>query len=325
MPDTGTLHHLRLPELNEDVRVDAGFVAGDEVSSHYDPMIAKLIVRGSDRAEAVQKLKAALEEYEVAGPVTNIEFLKQVCENAAFIAGEVETGFIKKNEDQLLKNIVTPEEIFAQAAIASLLRESQSYYKGGRRPVAGPNGFLNGLQARQVRFTTGAATGGKDVEEVMVEIKEVDDETYDVRVKERVFPAVRSTWDAPNSTLVSFFPHTRYDSRLIFDGDAITAFSGGKQHLLRLATPKWLEKALGVKDLTHSVLAPMPCKVLRVDVKEGDEVKKDQALVVIESMKMETVIRSPQDGVVAKVVHKQGVSHLLYGVSIWLTSIAGYL
>jgi 3-methylcrotonyl-CoA carboxylase alpha subunit len=70
--------------------------------------------------------------------------------------------------------------------------------------------------------------------------------------------------------------------------------------------PKWAAKALGVKDLANSVLAPMPCKVLRVDVQEGDEVKRDQPLVVIESMKMETVIRAPHDGVVAKVVHKAG-------------------
>ena len=61
-----------------------------------------------------------------------------------------------------------------------------------------------------------------------------------------------------------------------------------------------------MRDLTHSVLAPMPCKVLRVEVEEGQEVKKNQALVVIESMKMETVIRSPQDGKISRVVHKPG-------------------
>jgi 3-methylcrotonyl-CoA carboxylase alpha subunit len=61
-----------------------------------------------------------------------------------------------------------------------------------------------------------------------------------------------------------------------------------------------------MKSTENSVLAPMPCKVLRVEVKEGQEVKKNQALVIIESMKMETVIRSPQDGKVSKVVHKAG-------------------
>ena len=71
-----------------------------------------------------------------------------------------------------------------------------------------------------------------------------------------------------------------------------------------------MEKALGMKDVANSVLAPMPCKVLRVEVQAGDEVEKDQPLVVIESMKMETVIRSPQKGKIARVVHQQGVSFL---------------
>jgi 3-methylcrotonyl-CoA carboxylase alpha subunit len=70
-----------------------------------------------------------------------------------------------------------------------------------------------------------------------------------------------------------------------------------------------MEKALGMKDVTNSVLAPMPCKVLRVEVKAGDVVEKDQPLVVIESMKMETVIRSPQKGTISKVVHQKGVGH----------------
>ena len=69
-----------------------------------------------------------------------------------------------------------------------------------------------------------------------------------------------------------------------------------------------MEKALGMKDVTNSVLAPMPCKILRVEVQAGDTVGKDQPLVVIESMKMETVIRSPQRGTIARVVHQKGVS-----------------
>ncbi|KAK5687869.1 hypothetical protein LTS12_028969, partial [Elasticomyces elasticus] len=67
-----------------------------------------------------------------------------------------------------------------------------------------------------------------------------------------------------------------------------------------------MDKALGFKDVTNSVLAPMPCKILRVEVQAGDTVKQDQPLVVIESMKMETVIRSPQQGTISRVVHQQG-------------------
>ena len=298
------MEYLRLPPLNEDVRVDAGFIAGDEVSSHYDPMIAKLIVRGSNRTEAVQKLKAALEDYEIAGPVTNIEFLKRICENSAFIAGEVETGFIKKHESHLMEELPVPSEIYAQCAIAAILREEPRI----RAPVTSAVGFMDSMQLRRVQFTTGPIMGGKDIEEVTVDISQAGADTYDVRVNDTMFPAVKSVLDSQTSTVTSFFPRTRLDSRMIFGEDTITIFSRGNQYSLRFSTPKWLEKALGVKDLTHSVLAPMPCKVLHVEVVQGDEVTKDQALVVIESMKMETVIRSPQDGVIARIAHKQGVS-----------------
>ena len=79
IPDSGKLVHVRTPILSEDVRVDAGFVKGDEVSSHYDPMISKLIVRGPSREVAIAKLEQALGAYEIVGPTTNIDFLKRVC------------------------------------------------------------------------------------------------------------------------------------------------------------------------------------------------------------------------------------------------------
>lgn len=117
VPSTGKLLHLRTPPLSESVRIDAGFVQGDEVSSHYDPMIAKLIVSGPDRTSTLQKMGAALEAYEIAGPVTNIEFLKRCCRSPAFIAGEVETGYIEKHRDELFEQEKVPDEVWAQAAV----------------------------------------------------------------------------------------------------------------------------------------------------------------------------------------------------------------
>ncbi|KAG7128721.1 Pyruvate carboxylase like protein [Verticillium longisporum] len=86
----------------------------------------------------------------------------------------------------------------------------------------------------------------------------------------------------------------------------VVVFQHGVRTELALLPPKWFEKALGLKEIAASVVAPMPCKVLRNEVAEGDVVKKGAPLVVIESMKMETVIRSPQDGVVKKLAHKEG-------------------
>ena len=305
IPDSGRLLHLQTPPISDTVRVDAGFTAGDEVSSHYDPMIAKLIVQGPDRIAAVQKMVAALEQYEIVGPTTNIEFLKRVCKHDDFIAGNVETGFIPKNREKLFVETPIAPEVFAQAALGVILQETislQNCFTYGHEQA----GYVTSFQDRILRFTSGT----KEPIETEIEVQQIGEGLFDIVVGESTYRSIRSHWDSETKMLTSFFPHARLQTRLIVDEGKITLFQQGTQYRLNYAIPKWMEKALGVKDITNSVLAPMPCKILRVEVNEGDSVKKDQALVVIESMKMETVIRSPHDGIVAKIAHKQGVSAL---------------
>lgn len=97
LPDTGPLLHLRPPTATDPsiIRVETGVRQGDAVSVYYDPMISKLVVHGRDRREALRILRNSLEQYQVVGPNTNIEFLTTVIQHPAFIAGEVETGFIQ--------------------------------------------------------------------------------------------------------------------------------------------------------------------------------------------------------------------------------------
>jgi 3-methylcrotonyl-CoA carboxylase alpha subunit len=309
IPDSGLLLHLRTPKASPTVRIDAGFVAGDEVSSHYDPMIAKLIVQGPTREAAIQKLRAALEEYEVAGPITNIEFLKKICVSTDFIAGNVETGYIQKHHAELFTPEPPAPEVYAQAALGLALQEISS---SNRDAFSGPPitavGFGIGFQRREVHLVDIPADGTTNTQPVNVTIHQTAPSKFDITVGSQTYTNVTSTFSPSSNTLSTYFPHTRLSTTFIRDSDRLTLFQQGRQYRLQLASPKWAEKALGVKDVTNSVLAPMPCKVLRVEVKEGDEVKKDQPLVVIESMKMETVIRSPIDGIVERVVHKAGVS-----------------
>lgn len=281
---------------------------GDEVSAHYDPMIAKLIVQGPTRPIAIQKLHAALEKYEVAGLVTNIEFLKKVCVNRAFMAGDVETGFITKQKDDLFIEAKIGPEVYAQAALGSFLRDAVALQSRQGLFTIPQSGFGTVQQKRSFRFNNIKADNTASAAETAVDVEHVNTSLFNVRVDGITYPSVGSRLDSENRLLTSFFPHTRLETRIIDDENNLTIFQQGKQYRLRCATPTWVEKALGIKDTAHSVLAPMPCKVLRVKVKAGDLVKKDQVLVVIESMKMETVIRSPQDGVVSRVVHQEGVS-----------------
>jgi 3-methylcrotonyl-CoA carboxylase alpha subunit len=306
MPSTGKLLHLRTPALTESVRIDAGFVEGDEVSSHYDPMIAKLIVSGPDRKSALQKLVAALEAYEIAGPITNIEFLKRCSQSPAFVAGEVETGYIQKHHDELFAKQEISTEVWTQAAIGLYEAELASRPEASSRSPVQSVGFNNTPQPRAFHLTAPSTDpNAKPDAPTTVLVTKTSSSTFSVSVNAGPATQVTSTYFPQTRSLTSFFPHTRLATTLIRDPQSpnLTLFQHGLQYNLALAQPAWHAKALGSKDAANSVRAPMPCKVLRVEVKAGDSVVKNQPLVVIESMKMETVIRSPADGKVSRIVH----------------------
>lgn len=273
MPDSGKLIHLKTPAISDSVRIDAGFIEGDTVSSAYDGMIAKLIVSGPTREVALRKMHAALQDYEVVGLSTNIEFIKRVCKSPAFIRGEVETGYIKKYNDELFAPETIEPETFAQAALGLLAKELST-------PSIGPHGQTIGFNTSSLRNFTFTTTDVK--EPVQVSINQTGRNLFDITISgssiNETYPNVICEPRSPS--ISTFFPHTRVESTVITDGDKITIFQKGKQTQLTLATPEWFEKALGLKDVTNSVKAPMPCKVLRNEVKEGDEVELGQALVV---------------------------------------------
>jgi 3-methylcrotonyl-CoA carboxylase alpha subunit len=280
MPDSGKLIHLKTPQISDSVRIDAGFVQGDTISSAYDGMIAKLIVSGPTREVAIRKLHTALEDYEVVGLSTNIEFLKKICKSASFIKGDVETGYIKKHNDELFAPEAVEPEVFAQAALGLLSKELSA----SGSEVQGPHGEAVGFGARnerQFRFFVSSAANGDDGP-VLVLVNQSGRNMFDIEVRGLGIEAYYANLvcEPKSPSISTFFPHTRIESTIITDGDKITLFQRGKQTQLTSAPPSWFEKALGLKDVANSVLAPMPCKILRNEVKEGDKVEKDQPLVV---------------------------------------------
>src|SRR5690606_31705485 len=106
LPSIGTLSHLRLPDhvtfRNGTVRVDGGVGQGDTISPYYDPMIAKLIVWGENREQAIARMHTALAQTHVVGVRTNLAFLGRLMENTAFATADLDTGLIEKNRAQLL-------------------------------------------------------------------------------------------------------------------------------------------------------------------------------------------------------------------------------
>ncbi|MEA3095264.1 MAG: 3-methylcrotonyl-CoA carboxylase alpha subunit, partial [Caballeronia sp.] len=114
LPSTGTLKHMRLPEavefqLNGNVRIDSGVREGDTITPFYDPMIAKLIVHGRDRDDALLRMALALKQCEVVGPSTNIEFLHRIVVSVPFSEGDLDTGLIERHHDTLFAPSTVPK------------------------------------------------------------------------------------------------------------------------------------------------------------------------------------------------------------------------
>ena len=126
LPSTGTLAHLRLPRPNEAVRVDTGVTAGDRITPFYDPMLAKIVAWGPDRAAALRRLRAALGAVEVVGPATNIGFLERVAAHPAFAAGAVTTRFVDAFAPALLAPPPAPDRrALATASLWLLCRQRE--------------------------------------------------------------------------------------------------------------------------------------------------------------------------------------------------------
>src|SRR5690554_6637784 len=141
LPSIGTLNMLAFPEHVEfalgDVRVDGGVRAGDVISPHYDPMIAKLIVRGRNREEARARMLRALGDMRVAGLHTNIAFLRRLMADEAFATADLDTGLIERRVDTLFPpQKATPDAVLAMAAAATLQSEGYRDIRANAQHVA---------------------------------------------------------------------------------------------------------------------------------------------------------------------------------------------
>jgi 3-methylcrotonyl-CoA carboxylase alpha subunit len=213
--------------------------------------------------------------------------------------------------------LTVTDEALAEAALASYFQRAAS--REASAISCSPSWLQtdSDFQPRTFNFQRAdAETGpGKTPETMSVSVQRLSPGTFEVTVNNQVW-SVTASYDSLTKTLTTYFPHTRHTSRVVIPpperlnptvGAPIHLFSPQGSFRLVPAAPAWLAKALGTTEKANSLLSPMPAKILRVHVAPGDVVKKDQILLVIESMKMETVIRSPgEDLTVKRVVHGEG-------------------
>ncbi|KAF7302849.1 hypothetical protein MKEN_01247100 [Mycena kentingensis (nom. inval.)] len=318
---------LSSPDIAPSVRLEQGFEEGAQIGVFYDPMIAKLVVHGRDRTEALRMLRKALDEYHVVGVSTNVEFLRTLAGNQAFIDEEVETGFIPKHFDELFPPIQPPSPaLLAQAALFMVLRDYPISAPILPSPwtTLGARRFAGDVHGRTITLQEESATADSDP--ATITVKSAGKGYFHVSVTangtETAFRSVAAELLAPSTlsctlddahervTIVAQpppagVPATAGASNTM---ERIHVFTGGAKTTLVVPAPKWL-LALSEDILTAgkgALRAPMPSLVVEVRVKVGERVDKGQAVVVLESMKTETVVRADVAGVVKVVGCKNG-------------------
>ena len=297
LPATGRLEHLAFPDGGRFVRgvlrIDSGARHGDTISPWYDPLIAKIIVHGPDRVTALAQLVKALADCQVAGTITNLEFLQALAQHQGFAAGAIDTGLIARDLAGLLRQTPPDGAVTALAAIAVLgllgPRDSTD-------PWSALAGWRHWAQDRQ---SVALERDGAAIHAKVMALShgtwqvDMEDCTVDLRVVRRIG---------------STFAVQSGDHQQIMDvvrgADRVTIFAKGRSFAFGLPEARaQTEDSAAVSD---RILAPMPGVVKWVAASVGQTVAKGVPLLVLEAMKMEHTMTAPRDGVVAQILASTG-------------------
>nr|WP_274381713.1 biotin/lipoyl-containing protein [Massilia cavernae] len=317
LPSIGTLRHMDTPgavsfELGgtpgvapAPVRIDSGVREGDAISPFYDPMIAKLIVWGADRTQALARMSQALAEFQIVGLATNIAFLKRLVEGEAFSSADLDTGLIERNSDKLFPaSRAAPVGTLALAAVSLIAEETATSAASSENPSdpwGNARGWrLNSAYQRQLSFAD-EYSASTDTKAYRVGVTyhpagwhlEVGGIETDMSVTSHEGPELCIQLGA-----------TSIHGTVRRDGDVFHVFTGGRQFVLNYNDP--MAHAGEAEAAGGRLTAPMPGKVVAVLTEKGQQVKKGDALVIMEAMKMEHTIAAPADGLVEEILYQVG-------------------
>jgi len=275
LPSTGRLVHAAFPP---NVRVDTGVESGAEISAWYDPMIAKLIVHGPDRAAALARLAAALKETRIAGVATNVEFLRRIVESRSFAQADLDTHLIERERTAVLPARGAVPDVVLAAAAAAELRHEEAAARHHARRSSDPHSPWHSVD------------GWRLSQEARHDF---------VFVSEGAQYRVRSPNCAP-------------PCEVIRDGTKWHVFHDGAVWTLALKDEL---AGLDVDATGGSLTAPLPGRIVKLMVQPGTQVKKGEPLLILEAMKMEHTILAPVAGTV-KAIHFAAGDQVLEGAQL---------
>ena len=298
LPATGTLHVYRKPphaafEFGP-VRFDDGVREGDAISPFYDSMIAKLIVWGETRQQALAKLDAALAATHIVGLQTNVQFLRHVLASDSFAQARLDTALIPRERAQLFQQDRLGRDMAVAAAVAQTVLAERAAETSD--PFSRTDGFRShGVASRRVDLEYRG-------ESVVAKLRYLSD-GLQLQVDDA----------EPKPLSLTALPDGRIDLRYGGARELVQVYALGEvEHVfgtrgaVQITELDTLSRADEGAGEGGRLTAPMPGKVVSIAVKAGDKVSKGQPLAVMEAMKMEHTIAAPQDGVVDEVLYAPG-------------------
>ncbi|NNG76742.1 acetyl/propionyl/methylcrotonyl-CoA carboxylase subunit alpha [Acinetobacter sp. ANC 4277] len=289
IPAIGQISYLHYPEQNQHVRVDSGIVQGDEISTYYDPMIAKLIVWGENREAALLQMHHALGQFHVDGLGNNIAFLDRIIRCDSFKNAELDTNLIQREDEFLFKNIpsLQPELVVATALTELLLRFSKN------KPASNPVWQSETLW--RVNISPSYAIKLK-LDEALFQVNlSAEKEGFIAEYQSEKF---HISGQLLNANTAHFSINGKQD-KIAFSQNAqgLTIFKNGQSHKFGYLNQKFSSD--DAQSTEGNLKAPMPGVITQVLVAANDQVKKDDVLMTLEAMKMEYSIRAPHDGIIS--------------------------
>jgi len=309
LPAIGRLSHMSMPAAVEfrrnaddngahdpaPVRIDSGVRSGDVISPHYDPMIAKLIVWGEDRAQATARMRSALADFHIVGLANNVDFLARLMDNPAFVGADLDTGLIERERERLFASEArVPEDLLAAACARVLADEA-----GASGARGDPFDMRNGWRLNTTYTRTLTLASAHGVHDVLLDYGR-DGWRYRHGAHDELLVLAGHS----GSRLRLRFGRRQLTADVVRDGDDLHVFSSGRHRMLTLVD---VIAHAGEHDGDDAgLVAPMPGKVIAVHAAAGSRVAKGTPLLVMEAMKMEHTIVAPDDGTVEAVLYGAG-------------------
>lgn len=301
MPSPGDIHLLTFPrELH--VRIDSAYNGPGRVEPFFDPMIAKLIVHGPDRDTAIRRMNLSLRNFNLQGIKTNIPFLIQLINHPAYQANQISTHFISQNLDEL--NRLAEEE--KQKADKRVLLAGLLLYSLGKKFSEKGIWSSIGYWRLWPRLRLGIEAQSFDVD--ILEQKDgritfsTGDEVMQAELREKQLPHLSFCLDGHQVSMVAGEAP---------DGSVVLSYNGYNYRCYRadiLPHQAFYEPSLGTGTGAEpgKILPPMPGKIIKIMVNEGEEITEGMPLLILESMKMENMLKSPHNGKVKAIYIKEG-------------------